>query len=176
MFDTMTITKLVGGVCGALLVFLFGAWASQVVYGLGEAGKGEATLAYSVEGADTATQTAATDPAAGAEPDFATVFASADATAGEAVFGKCKSCHKVDGSNGTGPHLNGVVGRNHGSVEGFKYSDAMAALKSEVWTPELMYAFLQNPKGVVVGTKMAFAGLSKPADRANVIAYLATLK
>ena len=173
MFDTMTMTKLVGSVCGALLFFLFGAWASQAIYGLGEESKGEATLAYSVEGAETG---AATEAVAEAEPDFATLFASADATAGEAVFGKCKSCHKVDGSNGTGPHLNGVVGRNHGAVEGFKYSDAMSALKAEVWTPELMYAFLQNPKGVVVGTKMAFAGLSKAQDRANVIAYLATLK
>jgi cytochrome c len=174
MFDTMTITKLVGGLCGALLIFLFGAWASQAVYGLGEGSKHEMALAYSVEGAET--EVAAAEATAEAEPDFATVFAAADATAGEAVFGKCKSCHKVDGSNGTGPHLNGVVGRNHGVVEGFKYSDAMAALKDEVWTPEVMYAFLQNPKGAVAGTKMAFAGLSKPADRANVIAYLATLK
>lgn len=171
MFDTMTITKLVGGVCGALLIFLFGAWASQAVYGLGESGHEEGPLAYSVEGAETG----ATETAAVAEPDFATVFASADATAGAQVFGKCKSCHKIDGSNGTGPHLNGVVGRGHGEVAEFKYSDALMALKGEPWTPEVLYAFLQNPKGAISGTKMAFAGLSKPEDRANVIAYLATL-
>ncbi|MBC7735794.1 MAG: cytochrome c family protein [Candidatus Saccharibacteria bacterium] len=172
MFDTMTLTKLVGGVCGALLIFLFGAWASQAVYGLGEGAHEETTLAYSVAGAEV--EGAATAEAA-AEPEFSVIFASADATAGEKVFGKCKSCHKVDGSNGTGPHLNGVVGRGHAEVADFKYSDAMAAHKGEPWTPEAMYAFLQNPKGVIAGTKMAFAGLSKPEDRANVIAYLATL-
>ncbi len=173
MFDTMTLTKLVGGVCGALLFFLFGAWASQTVYGLGEGAHEETTLAYSVEGAEV--EEAATAEVA-AEPDFAVVFASADAAAGEQVFGKCKSCHKIDGSNGTGPHLNGVIGRGHAEVAEFKYSDALMALKGEPWSPEVMNAFLQNPKAAIVGTKMAFAGLSKPEDRANVIAYLATLQ
>ena len=79
MFDTMTMTKLVGGLCGALLVFLFGAWASQAVYGLGEGSHTEMALAYSVEGAETETAGAAAP--AEAEPDFATVFAAADATA-----------------------------------------------------------------------------------------------
>lgn len=173
MFDTMTMTKIVGSVCGALLFFLFGAWASQAIYGLGEGSKGEATLAYSVEGAETGAAT--TDTTAAAEPDFATLFASADATAGEAVFGKCKSCHKVDGANGTGPHLNGVVGRNHGAVEGFKYSDAMLAMQATVWTPEAINTFITSPKTAMPGTKMGFAGLAKAQDRANVIAYLSTL-
>ena len=173
MFDTMTLTKVVGGVCGAFLIFLFGAWASQSVYGLGESAHEEGTLAYSVEGADV--EGAATEEAAAA-PDFAVVYAAADAEAGAQVYGKCKSCHKIDGGNGTGPHLNGVVGRGHAEVAEFKYSDAMAALKGEPWTPEVMSAFLQNPKGAIAGTKMAFAGLSKVEDRANVIAYLATLQ
>ena len=184
MFDTMTLTKLVGGVCGALLIFLFGNWASQSIYGFGEAGHEEGrVLSYTVAGAETE---GAADPApeagadaaadAAAEPAFEVVFATADAAAGEKVFGKCKACHKVDGKNGTGPHLNGVVGRNHGSVDGFKYSDAMLAMKAEVWTPDAIYAFIKNPKAGIPGTKMGFAGLAKPADRANVIAYLATLK
>ena len=178
MFDTMTLTKAVGGVCGALLIFLFGAWASQSVYDLGEGAHEDTTLAYSVEGAEVEgaeVEGAAAEEVA-AEPDFAVVFAAADADAGAQVFGKCKSCHKIDGSNGTGPHLNGVVGRGHAEVAEFKYSDAMAALKGEPWTPEVMSAFLQNPKGAIAGTKMAFAGLSKVEDRANVIAYLATLQ
>ncbi len=61
------------------------------------------------------------------------MIATADAAAGEKVFGKCKACHKIDGKNGIGPHLNGVVGRNHAAVAGFKYSDAMPAHSAEVW-------------------------------------------
>jgi cytochrome c len=88
------------------------------------------------------------------------------------VFGKCKACHKIDGTNGVGPHLDGVVGRDIASVEGFAYSDALSGLEG-TWTPETMEAFLANPKGYAPGTKMTFAGLPKVADRANVIAYLA---
>jgi len=90
------------------------------------------------------------------------------------VFNKCASCHKLTGSNGVGPYLNGVVGRNHGSVADYTYSEAMAAKSAEPWTPEALFAFLENPKKAIPGTKMAFAGLPKPEDRANVIAYLAS--
>ena len=175
MFDTMTLTKVVGGVCGALLIFLFGNWAAESLYGFGEEGRGEeVALAYSVPGAE-AEAPAAEDTAA-AEPAYTEVAATADAAAGEKVFGKCKSCHKIDGTNGTGPHLNGVVGRNHGVVEGFKYSEAMLAMQAEVWTPDVIYAFIKSPKAAMPGTKMGFAGLPAPQDRANVIAYLETLK
>jgi len=173
MFDTMTMVKAGGAVCGALLLFLFGNWAAESIYGFGESSHEEgAPLAYSIvaEGATESTDAAAADPA------YAEVAATADAAAGEKVFGKCKSCHKIDGTNATGPHLNGVVGRNHASVEGFKYSDAMLAHQSETWTPEAIYEFIKNPKADVPGTKMSFAGLPKPEDRANVIAYLSTLK
>ena len=175
MFDTMTLTKIVGGVCGALLIFLFGNWASQSIYGFGEAGHGEGQeLAYSVEGAEVESEAAADEGAV--EPPFTEVFATADAAEGEKVFGKCKSCHAIDGKDKTGPHLNGIVGRNHGASEGFKYSDAMMALSAEIWTEEAIYTFLKNPKVSMPGTKMGFAGLAKPEDRANVVAYLATLK
>ena len=174
MFDTMTLTKVVGGVCGALLIFLFGNWAAESIYGFGEEGHEEVTLAYSVAGAES--EAVATDDAVASDPAYTEVAATADAAAGEQVFGKCKSCHKIDGTNATGPHLNGVVGRNHGAVEGFKYSDAMLAMNAEVWTPDVIYAFLKSPKAAMPGTKMGFAGLAKPEDRANVIAYLETLK
>jgi cytochrome c len=173
MFDTMTLTKLVGGVCGALLIFLFGNWAAESIYGFGESGGEGGELAYSVAGAETATEGGAT--AEVAEPAFAEVFAKADAAAGEKTFGKCKACHKVDGNNAVGPHLNGVVGRARGTAEGFKYSDGMMTAH-DPWTPELIYAFIKAPKVYVAGTKMAFGGLPKPEDRANVVAYLATLK
>jgi cytochrome c len=176
MFDTMTMTKAVGAVCGALLVFLLAGWASDTLYSVGAAGHGDAhgegpTQAYTI---DTG---AAEAPAEGeAETiDVAALMAVADAAAGEAVFKKCGSCHKLDGTDGVGPHLNGVVGRNHGAATGYAYSEAMAALSAEPWSPEALFAFLENPKKAMPGTKMAFNGLPKPEDRANLIAYLATV-
>jgi cytochrome c len=176
MFDTMTLTKIVGGVCGALLFFLFANWAAEVLYFGGEGGT-ELPQAYTVAAADAAPANGGdtTAPASDADPAYADVSAKADAAAGEKVAGKCKACHHFDGTNATGPHLNGVVGRARGTVEGFGYSDAMKS-KNDPWTPEELYAFLKSPKGYVPGTKMGFAGLASPEDRANVIAYLTTLK
>ncbi len=171
MFDTMRFTKVVGAVCGSLLVFLLTSWAASSLFytGGGHGGESEAQ-AYTI---DTGEASAETETAAEG-PAFEELYAAADPAAGEKVFGKCKACHKVDGQNATGPHLNGVVNRPKGSVEGFGYSDAILALKDQSWSPENMFGFLENPKGYMPGTKMAFAGLAKPEDRANVIAWLAT--
>lgn len=173
MFDTMKMTKAVGGVCGALLVFLLISWAAEAMFNPGEEITGEepAPQAYTV---DTGAAEATTETV-DAGPTFAEVFAAADAAAGEKVFAKCKSCHSVEGKDGTGPHLNGVVGRARGSVAGFGYSEGMAS-EHNPWTPEEIDLFLTNPKADVAGTKMSFAGLPKVQDRANVIAYLATLQ
>ena len=131
----------------------------------------EVAQAYSI---DTGAAEGGSTEAAAEGPDFATVFASADAAAGEKIFAKCKSCHKIDGTNATGPHLNGVVGRAVASVADFTYSDGMKAHGGN-WDPEALETFLTNPKGVVAGTKMTFAGLPKIEDRANVIKYLESL-
>ena len=101
-----------------------------------------------------------------------------DAAAGKKVFNKCRACHKLEaGKKGVGSHLDGVVGRDIASVDGYKYSKGMQAFGGEhgAWTPELLTTYLANPKGVVKGTKMSFAGLKKDADIANVIAYLESL-
>jgi cytochrome c len=170
MLDTMTLTKALGAFCGSFLVFLLGSWAAEAIYGHEEVGHGEEVAqAYSIEvvGADTG-------EAAEEGPDFATLLASADAGAGEKVFGKCASCHKLDGSDGVGPHLNGVVDRAKASIAGFGYSDTLVAMAADAWTAENLDGFLEDPKGYAPGTAMGFAGLPKPADRANLIAYLAT--
>jgi cytochrome c len=101
-------------------------------------------------------------------------LAEGDAAAGEKVFNKCKACHTVeDGKNKVGPSLHSVIGRTPASVEGFKYSKGMEAFASgHVWDEETLSAYLEAPKTVVEGTKMAFVGLKKPEDRDNVIAYL----
>jgi len=101
-----------------------------------------------------------------------------DAALGETVFKKCMSCHAVGegATNKVGPVLNGLVGRTAGTFEGYNYSQAMkdAGAGGLVWTPENLAKFLTKPKDLVPGTKMSFAGLAKPADVMNVIAYLAT--
>ena len=175
MFDTMTITKAAGALIGSLLFLLLMTWAASGIYHIGTSGghgEGEEhAQAYTIPVEETGGGEAA---AAEEGPDFATVMASADAAAGEKVFGKCKACHKLDGADGTGPHLNGVVDRAVASVSGFGYSDGMKAHAAEApnWTPEALEHFLLNPKAAVKGTKMAFAGLPKVQDRANLIAYL----
>jgi cytochrome c len=99
-----------------------------------------------------------------------------DPAAGERVFRKCAACHAIemDGPNKVGPNLHDVVGRTTGTVEGFKYSDAMAQAGEEghVWTPEELAIYLANPKQAMPGNKMTFPGLKKPEELADVIAYL----
>ncbi len=105
-----------------------------------------------------------------------TAAMAGDEVAGKAVFGKCAVCHSVDpAKKSIGPTLFGVVGRPSGSVEGYTYSPAMKAA-AKTWDEATIDAYLTDPKTYVPGNKMTFAGLPKPEDRANVIAYLATLK
>ncbi|MGR3713352.1 MAG: c-type cytochrome [Shimia sp.] len=174
MFDTMTMTKAVGAVCGALLIFLLGSWAAESIYHTGPSGHGhdghaEQAYVIEVEGDD--------GPAAEVEegPSLEELMASADADKGAKVFSKCKACHKLeDGNNGLGPHLYGVVDRAVGAVDGFGYSGALVAV-AQTWSPENLNEFLTNPKGFAPGTKMSFSGLRKDTDRANLIAYLQTI-
>ncbi|MBO3758522.1 cytochrome c family protein [Ciceribacter sp. L1K23] len=114
------------------------------------------------------------------ETPIATLLASADAAAGEAVFKKCASCHNADkgGANKVGPNLFGVVGHPVASHEGFSYSAALKDFSqggSVTWTFENLNHFLTAPKKFVPGTAMGFAGLKKDDERANLIAYLRTL-
>jgi cytochrome c2 len=111
-----------------------------------------------------------------ARADDAKPWEGGDVTAGKQVFVKCSLCHYAEpGKVKIGPPLWGVVGRPSGSVPGYNYSTAMKSY-NHVWTPENLFVYLQQPMKVVVGTKMAFVGLQSPTDRANVIAYLETLK
>jgi cytochrome c len=95
---------------------------------------------------------------------------------GEKVFRRCAACHQIgEGAESkVGPPLEGVIGRTAGTFEGFKYSDAMveAGAGGLVWNDETLHEYLENPKTMVKGTKMAFAGLKKPEDRDAVIAYI----
>lgn len=170
--DTMTITKAGGAFCGALLVFLLGAWVAEGVYHVGTEAHGDEEHAkgYHID--------VASGDAGGAEEEaepevpFEEVFVNASASEGEKLWRQCGSCHRLEqGANGTGPYLYGVVGRPKNAAEGYDYSDALASQEGE-WTPENLSAFLANPSEYAPGTKMAYRGMSDIEDRANMIAYL----
>ncbi len=103
------------------------------------------------------------------------LLAAADADAGASVAKKCTACHSLEqgGPNKIGPGLWGVINRPVGTAD-FAYSDAMAG-HGGAWDYESLDAFLANPKEWAPGTKMAFAGLKKPGDRADLILYLRSL-
>lgn len=113
--------------------------------------------------------TEAAAPAAGA-----TGYAAytGDPVKGKRVFAQCMTCHAVqEGRNNVGPSLYQIVGRESGTIPGFKYSAANQN-SDVVWTEENLFEYLENPQAYIPGTIMAFPGLRNPQDRADVIAYL----
>jgi cytochrome c len=114
--------------------------------------------------------------AAAAEEPIAKRLASADVAKGEVASKKCVSCHQFvkDGRNGQGPALWGIVTSPKGAKAGFNYSAALKerAGKGEKWDYEALDAFIKNPKAYISGTSMGFAGIARPDERANLIAYL----
>ncbi|MGR3495728.1 c-type cytochrome [Citreimonas sp.] len=166
MFDTMTFTKTLGALCGALLVFLLGKWAAESLYHVG-GHHGEEVASYVIEVADAEE---ATDDA----PTMTVEehLAAGDASAGERLWSQCRACHQLEqGANAVGPYLYGVVGRDVGTAEGYNYSGALSDA-ADVWTPENLFAFLENPAGYAPGTSMSYRGMPSPEDRANLIAFL----
>ena len=106
----------------------------------------------------------------------ATAMASGDVAKGKKVFKKCKACHAIKaGKKKIGPTMFSVVGRDAGTLKGFKFSKAMKA-SGISWDDESLDKFLKKPKKFIKGTKMGSGGLKKDADRANVIADLKTIK
>ena len=125
------------------------------------------TMGYPIEGVEL-------EGAEGeAAKPIAFYLASADAAKGEQVFKKCAACHNAEpgGPNALGPGLYGVMGNPVAGHPGFAFSPALKE-KGGSWDWETMSQWLANPKKFAPGTKMTFAGLSKPEDRANVMAFL----
>lgn len=126
-------------------------------------------MAYAIEGVE-----AEGEGGAASGPSLATLLASADLAAGEKVFAKCVACHTINqgGANGIGPNLWDTLGVPIAEGKaGFAFSDALKKVGGS-WTFEQMDHWLTSPRTFAPGTKMSFAGLSKPEDRANIIAYM----
>lgn len=164
--DTYDLTRIVGTLCAALLLFLS---VTFLVEGYFERGELDVP-AYSVavlapESADVAE--------AVPEVPISELLAGADLARGEKVFKRCAACHQADNAekHGVGPALWGIVGREIATLAGFKYSDALAEMEG-VWDWDTLSAFLANPKKLTPGTRMTFAGLKKPADIAAVMLWL----
>ncbi|MBA3527574.1 MAG: cytochrome c family protein [Pseudomonadota bacterium] len=110
---------------------------------------------------------------AGAEQPIAVYLASADAAKGEASFKKCAACHNAapGGAHALGPNLHAIMGAPVAGKPGFAYSEALKG-KGGTWTWEAMSEWLKSPKGFAPGTKMTFAGLGDPQERANLMVWL----
>jgi len=156
-------TTIAGWVLFAGIIALGGSIVSSEVF-YNERPK---TMGYPIEGVEVEGE------AAEAEQPIAVYLAAADPAKGEQVFKKCAACHNADpgGPNALGPNLYGVMGKPHAAHAGFAYSDALKGVPGS-WTWDAMSIWLANPKKFAPGTKMTFAGLGNPEDRANVMVFL----
>ncbi|HEV7439206.1 MAG TPA: c-type cytochrome [Methylobacterium sp.] len=167
--ESLELNKVAGAVLGTLLIALGSGFVAELIYHSKPAGN----AGYELPEPQAAAAGGA--PAAKAEP-IAVRLASANAGKGEGGTKACHACHSFDkgGPNKVGPGLWDVVERKKAGHEGYDYSAAMKE-KGGAWTYEDLDHFLEAPKTYVKGTKMAFAGISSPQERANVIAYLHSL-
>jgi len=134
---------------------------------------------YVPPGAEAGAQPAAApaQQAANVEP-IEPAMAKADPKHGEQVAKVCLQCHTFDkgGANKIGPNLYGIMEENIAAVPGYQFSQALLVHKSEKWDPDKLNVWLYKPGDFAKGTKMSFPGLPKVQDRADVVAYLETLK
>lgn len=168
--DSFELNKVAGAVLGALLFAVGSGFVAELIYHPKPAG----SAGYPLPEPEPKSAGGAAE-APKAEP-IAVRLASADADKGKGGTKACQACHSFEkgGPNKVGPDLWDVVERQKAHHEGFDYSAGLKE-KGGTWTYEDLDHFLENPKGYVKGTKMAFAGISSPTERANVIAYLRTL-
>ena len=153
-----------GWALGGGIVLLGGILVSSEMFSAHSDVKG-----YPIEGVEEASK------GGGAEPEvpIATLLADADPGRGEALFKQCATCHTITpgGANGTGPNLHGILGQPIAS-RGFAYSDSLKEKSGSTWDWEQMSAWLRNPRRFAAGTKMSYAGLSDPRQRADLLVYL----
>lgn len=166
--NTYELNKIAGAVLGSLLLIM-------VINEIGNLLVRPHHLEQSVLDIDVGDDTAAAEAKDEATdtPSLAVLLANADAEKGARVARKCTACHTFEagGANKVGPALYGVVGSAKAAADGFAFSSALTDMGGE-WTFENLDAFLANPRGYAPGTKMSFAGLKKPGDRADILLYM----
>lgn len=171
--DSFELNKIAGAVLGTLLFAL----GLNILAGIIFAPTKPAVPGYDLPAAEeTAAAAGAGAPAQAPAEPLPVLMAKADPKKGETAAKKCVACHDFTkgGPNKVGPNLYDIVGRAVASHAGFGYSAAMKAHGGD-WTYEALDAFIHNPKKATPGTAMAFAGVNKPEERADILAYLRTL-
>ena len=168
MMDSFELNKILGAVLGTCLFVL----ALNITAGALFTAHPPAKPGFDIVVQEQPAGGGGAAPAAQEEP-LEKLLAAATIEKGETAAKKCQACHTFNKGepNRVGPNLYGVVGRDKASVSGFNYSAAMKA-KGGKWTIEELNTYLQNPRGVVPGTSMSFAGLPRGSERADVIAFL----
>jgi cytochrome c len=166
--DSFELNKVLGAVLGTCLALLSLNIAAGAIFTSHNPEK----PGYEIAALEQDTPGKAGEPAAAEEP-LPVRFASADMGRGENSAKKCAACHTFGKGepNRVGPNLWGIVGRPKASEAGFNYSAAMKSQKGN-WTPEDLDVYLTNPRGMVPGTNMTFAGIPRGKERADVITYL----
>lgn len=170
--DSNEFNKIAGAVLATLLALMALNLGAEAVF----APTQPAQPGFKIDVKEAAAPAAGGATEAKADEPIEKLLGAASVQRGEASARACQTCHNFQkgGPNMVGPNLFGVVGRARATEPGFSYSDAMKG-KGGDWNVDDLNKFLTNPKGFVPGTKMTFAGFSKPAQRADVIAYLNSL-
>jgi cytochrome c len=179
MLDSYELNKIIGAVLFSILIILGLGILSDIIFEVEAPEKPGYMIAVESTEEDSdhgSTDDAAGAPEAGEAESLGTLLASGEIESGLKQVKKCAACHSFDegGPNKIGPNLYNIVGREIASTPGFAYSSAMQALGG-TWSYENLVAFLTKPKDLVPGTTMSFAGLKKPNQRADLIAYLRSI-
>jgi cytochrome c len=169
--DSFELNKILGAVLGTCLVVLAVNIAAGAIFTPGKLAKPGWDIPVPEK-------PGAGEPAKPAEPEqpIEALLANADVARGENAAKKCAACHTFNkgGRNLVGPNLWGIVGRKKASEAGFNYSASLKAMTGN-WTVQEIAQFITNPKGMVPGTNMSFAGISRGGEKADIIAYLNSL-
>lgn len=165
--DSFELNKILGAVLGTGLVLLSLNIAAGAIFATHEPHKPGFEIVVA------AVPAGAAGPVEVADEPLPVRFAKADVAKGEQSSKKCQACHTLGKGepNRVGPNLWGVVGRQRASEPGFNYSAAMKSHPGN-WTPEELDVYLKNPRGMVPGTNMTFAGIPRASERADLITFL----
>ena len=167
--DSFELNKIIAAVLMVALLVIGIGKISNVIFHVDKPEK----PGLAVEVAQVSSSASAQEEKIEEKVDISLIMAQGDVGSGEQIFKKCVACHSIAKGEGNkiGPALYNVVGRKIGSVENYKYSNALIEYGKE-WNFEELNGFLEKPTAYIKGTKMAFAGLRKEEDRASVIKYL----